>query len=287
MARSTPLWQQNSSYTAALDRLLMTALWPLGGALGALPTVVANTMNVSIPAGFAAVPMGAQGVELCRWDAAEVVTVAASPPSGQSRIDLIICQVRDAAVDAGANNDFIFSVVTGAPAASNPVQPNAPANSVAICSVPVAGAAANLNGAVITPIAPPALTVPSQAVAYDLNTDVALTSTVATTLLQGNFTPSRSTVKVELVSTGFCAVAMSRVYFRANVGALVSRLSAPMSAVTPAAFYAGGAAIFNGFTPGNVSTFSIQAWVDSGNTYRCRPVSQPTLENMRMIISDA
>ena len=35
------------------------------------------------------------------------------PASGQSRLDLIVVQVRDNAIDAGANNDFIVTNVTG------------------------------------------------------------------------------------------------------------------------------------------------------------------------------
>ena len=112
MARFEPLWQQAGSYAAQLDRMLLAALWPSGGVLGGAVTAAFNTMNVNIAAGYAAVPLQAgQGGALCRWDAAEVVTLTASPPSGQSRIDLIVCQVRDNAIDAGANNDFIFAAV--------------------------------------------------------------------------------------------------------------------------------------------------------------------------------
>jgi hypothetical protein len=149
MARSTPLWQQNSSYTAGLDRLLMSALWPNGGAIMATPpSAVANTMNMSVPAGFCAVPMSDGTKELCRWDAAEIVGPL-SPSAAQPRIDLIVCQVRDAALDAGANNDFLFAAVTGVPAAS-PVAPATPANAFGIVSVLVPAGVANLNTATIT-----------------------------------------------------------------------------------------------------------------------------------------
>jgi hypothetical protein len=152
MTRYAPQWMQAPSYSASLDRGLFTALWPKGGvAAGAPITAVANTMNVSIPADSCCVPCGpATGGYLCRWNTAEVVTLTASPPSGQSRIDLIVCQVRDNQIDSGGNNDFLFNAVAGVPAASNPAVPATPTNSYPMCSVLVPGAAANLNGATIT-----------------------------------------------------------------------------------------------------------------------------------------
>ena len=156
MTRYAPLWQQAGDYPAQLDRGLIAALWPLGGVLGGAVTVLTNTMNVSVAAGSAAVPLQTgQGTALCRWDAPEVVTLAAAPGTGTSRIDLIIAQVRDNAIDSGANNDFIISAITGTAAASNPAVPATPANALAIATVSVAGAAANLNSSVISRIAPP------------------------------------------------------------------------------------------------------------------------------------
>ena len=154
MAR-TVLWQQLGSYPAGTDRGLFATLWPLGGASGAAATVVNNTMNVSLPPGSVAVPLQAgQNVALCRWDAAEVVTLTAAPPSGQSRIDLIVAQVRDNAIDGGPNNDFIFTAIAGTPAATGPVAPVAPPNALGVYTVPVAGAAANLNASVLSRVAP-------------------------------------------------------------------------------------------------------------------------------------
>lgn len=149
MAKSPPLWQQANSYPAQLDRGLLATLWPSGGALGGAPTAVANTMNVSVPPGACAVPLQpGQGSAVCRWDAAEIV--ALDPGSAQARVDLIVAQVRDASIDGGANNDFVFVAVKGTPAASNPVAPAVPANALAITAVPVAAGAVNLNGVALT-----------------------------------------------------------------------------------------------------------------------------------------
>ena len=181
MTRYAPLWQQAGSYPAQLDRYLLGALWPGGGVLGGVVTAVANTMTVSIAPGSVAVPLApGQGTALCHWDAAEVVTLDAAPPSGQSRVDLIVAQVRDAAIDAGANNDFIFAVVKGTAALTATGRPGAeegdddepeaeqqasapavPANALALYAVTVPGGAANLNGATIAPVTLNPLAVPA------------------------------------------------------------------------------------------------------------------------------
>ena len=152
MTRYAPLWQQAGSYPSQLDRYLMGALWPIGGKSAGAVTAVNNTMNVSIAPGNVAVPLQAgQGAALCHWDAAEVVTLAAAPGAGTSRIDLIVCQVRDAALDGGGNNDFVFAAVTGVPAAS-PGVPAVPTNALAVATVTVPATVANLNTAVIAPM---------------------------------------------------------------------------------------------------------------------------------------
>jgi hypothetical protein len=153
MTRYAPLWQQGGSYAASVDRGLFSTLWPAGGVSGGAVTAVANTMTVSVAPGTVAVVLqAAQGVALCRWDAAEVPpALAASPPSGQSRIDVIVAQVRDNALDAGGNNDFVFATVTGTPATTgSQTVPATPTNAYAMANVLVGPSIANLNAAPIT-----------------------------------------------------------------------------------------------------------------------------------------
>jgi hypothetical protein len=157
VTRYQPLWEQAGSYAASQDRSLLGALWPSGGIVAPAPAAVANTMNMQIGPGTAVVQLQAgQGCALCRWDAIadSTVTLATAPPSGQSRIDLYCIQVRDNALDSGGNNDFIFSAVTGTPAASNPAVPATPTNAMALAQVTVPGAAANLNTATVTDVRP-------------------------------------------------------------------------------------------------------------------------------------
>jgi hypothetical protein len=162
MTRYQPLWQQVGSYAASQDRSLIGSLWPSGGATGGVVSAVANTMTVSAAPGTVAVPLqSGAGCALCRWDANETPTIATAPPTGNSRIDLVIVQVRDNALDAGANNDFIVTTVTGTPAASNPAVPATPTNALVLATVLVPGAAANLNGATLTDVRAGALAAPS------------------------------------------------------------------------------------------------------------------------------
>jgi hypothetical protein len=147
MTRRSPLWQQNGTYSALYDRGAITALWPAGGAIGAKLTTIANTLNINIPPGRCVVPLSDGTCELCVWDAAEVVPIQTPvPPSGSSRRDLIVCTVRDSAIDSGSNDDFIFQTIPGVPATSNPVLPALPANSYKMGDIPIGGAIANLNG---------------------------------------------------------------------------------------------------------------------------------------------
>jgi len=154
MTRYAPLWQQNATFPAATDRGLLSALWPGSTSTGGAPSLVSNTMNVQIAAGSAAVAVATgTSTEICRWDAAEVVTLAAAPASGSSRIDLVVLQVRDAALDAGSNNDFLFQAITGAVGTPGPgAVPATPTNAYPICQVLVPGGAANLNGATLTDV---------------------------------------------------------------------------------------------------------------------------------------
>ena len=151
MTRYAPLWQQGGTYPAQTDRGLLSTLWPSSGSTGGAVTTVANTMQVSVAPGTAAVALAsATGSALCRWDAAEVVTLTAAPVSGSSRIDLIVLQVRDNALDSGGNNDFIFQAIAGTVATPGPGPvPTVPNNAYAMCQLTVPGGAANLNGVTV------------------------------------------------------------------------------------------------------------------------------------------
>jgi hypothetical protein len=107
---------------------------------------------VSVAPGTAAVALTTAGAltQLCRWDAAEVVTHAAAPPAGSSRIDLVVLQIRDNTLDSGGNNDFIFQAIAGAGGTPGPgAVPAVPTNAYPMGQLTVPGGAANLNGVTV------------------------------------------------------------------------------------------------------------------------------------------
>lgn len=155
MTRYTPQWLQSGSYAASQDRRLLAALWPAAASSGCAVTV-AGGMGLNVAPGQVAVPsQNNTGSTLCTSDATEAVSppIAAAPPSGQNRIDLVICQPRGGDLDGGANNDFIFTSVTGTAAAS-PTVPATPAGAVALYQVFVPGAAAALVAGNLTDVRP-------------------------------------------------------------------------------------------------------------------------------------
>ena len=151
MTRQTPLWLQAGSYPAAYDRRLLGALWPTAAVQGCAVSA-SSAMNLNVAPGTVVAPTANNtGSVLCYSDAVEVVTATAAPASGQSRIDLVICQPRGNDLDGGANNDFVFLVVAGTAATTgSQVAPAVPAGAVALAQIAVAGGTASISAANIT-----------------------------------------------------------------------------------------------------------------------------------------
>lgn len=147
MTRYQPLLYQAGSYNAAELRHLIAATYPVQGVSGMAASVVAGTMNLQIGQGRAVVSVG--GVTgmldnvLCVSDANEVVPIAAAPPSGQSRIDIVSVAPNEAALG------WTFYVAQGTPAAS-PVAPSPGGGVLPVWQVLVPGGVANLNTATLT-----------------------------------------------------------------------------------------------------------------------------------------
>jgi hypothetical protein len=155
MTRYAPLWLQQGSYAASVDRRLLS--FEHGSAAGTpvaevrgLAVTVASAMTVNIAAGQAIIPSSNNtGSVLCSSDAVEQVTLPTAPGAGLNRWDLIVCQARGNDLDGGANNDFIFNYVQGTAAAS-PTEPATPANATALAAIYITGGsaavvAANIN----------------------------------------------------------------------------------------------------------------------------------------------
>lgn len=163
MTRYAPLWLQQATYPAAVDRRLPGVLWPAAAVTGCAVTAAA-AMNANVAAGQVAVPTpNTTGTVLCVSDAVEVVTLAAAPGAGLNRVDLVVCQARGNDLDGGANNDFVFAPVTGIAAAS-PAVPATPPGAVALAQILVPGASASIVAGNITDVRPSPLAVPTPTV---------------------------------------------------------------------------------------------------------------------------
>jgi hypothetical protein len=159
MTRYTPQWLQAGSYAAAADRRLIAALWPAPASAGCAVTP-SSGMTVNVAVGQVAVPsQNSTGSTLCTSDAVEPVTLTAAPASGTNRYDLIVCQPRGNDLDGGANNDFVFTYVTGTAAAS-PTVPAVPAGAVGLAQIYVPGGSAAVTAGNITDTRPGNLPVP-------------------------------------------------------------------------------------------------------------------------------
>jgi hypothetical protein len=150
VSRYTPLWLQQGSYAASVDRRLLSALWPAAAMNGGAVSP-GTAMAVNIAPGYVAIPVqSAATTALCAWDAVESVALNPAPGAGLNRIDVIYAQARGNDIDSGSNNDFIFGVLTGTAAAS-PVAPSPlPNNSVAVAQVYVPAQSATVTQTNIT-----------------------------------------------------------------------------------------------------------------------------------------
>ena len=161
MTRFTPQWLQSGSYAASQDRRLIGALWPAPASSGCAVSV-SSGMTLNITAGQVAVPsQNNTGTTLCTSDAVEQIVIPAAPPSGQNRIDLVICQPRGTDLDGGANNDWIWTSVQGSPAtAGSETPPATPAGAVQVAQVRITGGSAALVAGNIFDTRPGGLSLP-------------------------------------------------------------------------------------------------------------------------------
>jgi len=153
---SQPLWLQNSTYPAALDRQLITAAFRPGVVglteLAVTQRAAGANFSVDVAAGRAVVPVTDApnlGSALCASTAVNNLTVAGAPGAGLSRIDLVIARVYDASVIGGSINGWQLEIVTGTPAAS-PAAPALPASSLELARIAVASGQASVTTANIT-----------------------------------------------------------------------------------------------------------------------------------------
>jgi hypothetical protein len=153
-----PLYQQGNTYPARLDRQFIEDVFdvegvikPATGALKASPRADGANMSVDIAAGRAVIrgdDEANQGHYRVISTAVENLPVGAAPGS-DSRIDLVVARVRDAAVTGGVSSDWLLEVIPGAVAAS-PAAPALPPTAIPIAEVRVAAGTTSIDAAKIT-----------------------------------------------------------------------------------------------------------------------------------------
>lgn len=155
MTLNDPLWQQNLSYSGTEDRTLAAAIFRGGvisaGDLKVTQRAAGTNPSVDIAAGVCAIPgtdAVGQGTYLCSNTAVVNLSIGAAPSAGNIRLDLVIAEVRDADVNAGANNDWQLRVVAGTPA-STPTEPSLPVSAIPLALVTVASGTAAITNAMI------------------------------------------------------------------------------------------------------------------------------------------
>ena len=152
--QTPPSWLQAGSYPAAYDRLTQQALYATTGIIGSSSLEVTQNspagMSVRVASGWAAIVGNTQpqmGVYTIYNDATATLTVTTANPSNP-RIDRVVVTVRDAYY-SGTNNDVIFQVIAGTPAAS-PVAPATPSDSISLATITVGAGVTSITTANIT-----------------------------------------------------------------------------------------------------------------------------------------
>lgn len=150
MTRYMPLWLQQGTYPASVDRRLAKAIWPRDTVYGFELTRLPGTMSVIIGPGWMAKDV-ASGAVLCASDANETVPFVPAPGTGQSMLQVVYARPRGTDIDGGPDNDWVFGVAAGTPAVGGaPPPPTIPPNSLALYAVTVPGGVTSLDSAAVT-----------------------------------------------------------------------------------------------------------------------------------------
>lgn len=154
MALEDPLWIQALTYSGREDRTLIEAALTEGvigrGDLAVTQRAAGANMSVDVAVGKAAITgddVADQGRYLVRSTTVANVAIGAAP-GANSRIDVVVLRVHDAAA-TGVSNTPAFAVVPGVAAAS-PVAPAVPNGALELARVLVAAGDVSVLNAKIT-----------------------------------------------------------------------------------------------------------------------------------------
>ena len=199
-----PSWLQNGVHPAENDRLTTQALWATTGIIApASLEVTANApanMSVNVASGWGAIVGDYQpnmGTYVFFNDATVNLPIAVADPT-YARIDRVVVSVEDSYY-VGVNDDVIFQVLQGTPAAS-PVAPAVPADSMSLATVLVGAGVGTIPSNKIT----------DTRVSVTTNLPIGdITSVIAGTGLTGGGTGGAVTLSIDssatITANGFTA----------------------------------------------------------------------------------
>lgn len=156
MTFEKPLWMQNNTYPARLDRGLFAQLWDEGvmdlTALKVTQRAAGANFTVDVSIGDAVVTgddQTDQGNYLVKATAVENATITAAPGSN-SRYDIVCLRINDP--NAGGNTgDTASIVVTAGTVSASPTVPATPASSLLLAIIgPITSATSSITNAIIT-----------------------------------------------------------------------------------------------------------------------------------------
>jgi microcystin-dependent protein len=160
MAFEKPIWQQNNTYSARLDRQIIQQQWYEGVISGmrVKQRAAGAQMNVQIEDGAFVIygdDQANQGAYLGVWyDDATTVTITAAPGSN-SRWTVVWVRVNDPNATGPAGDNFAFGTTDGVAAAS-PVVPAIPTSAIALANVLVTNGNIQVIDSMITTVRAPA-----------------------------------------------------------------------------------------------------------------------------------
>lgn len=140
MSLETPVWLQTETYSARADRTAFDAMWADEGVVDSGLAVsqrgagANNSVDVAVGIGVVQGDDQAdQGKYVVRNTAVVNVPVTAAPGSN-SRIDLVVLQIRDSNAGGDPGDDAIFDIIEGV-AAGSPVAPAVPDSALLLARI--------------------------------------------------------------------------------------------------------------------------------------------------------
>lgn len=154
MTQELPVWTQNNTFSARLDRQVIKALWSEGvlSGLAVGQRGAGTNMSVDIAAGSAVIEgddQSDQGSYLAITSVLENVAISAAPGSN-SRIDLVYYRVNDPNAGGPSGDDSSFGVAVGT-ADPSPTVPALPTSAIPLAEILVASGTVAITDAMITP----------------------------------------------------------------------------------------------------------------------------------------